>query len=228
VALFVALGGGAVAYAAGVINGSQIKNHSIAAKKLTSSAIKSLHGQTGPAGPPGPQGVPGPQGTEGTILAYDANAVTGSPTPTTVGTVLGDTYGATCTSSSGSASFRLYLQTTDGSWTADFDSITHNSIDQILADAYHTNQPAGGLSTPQIVDALIADSGGHQADRQVDFVQLSPSPGLVTWHETAITTTAPSATCHLSIQAIPESLTAVHGTPHAGPGVISHLPIHTH
>ena len=102
VALFVALGGGAVAYAAGVINGSQIKNHSIAAKKLTKSAIKSLHGQPGPAGPQGPpgaQGVQGPQGTGGTILTYDANAVAGSPSPTTVGTVLGDTYGAACTSS---------------------------------------------------------------------------------------------------------------------------------
>ena len=33
VALFLALGGGAVAYASGLINGSQIKNHSIPAKK---------------------------------------------------------------------------------------------------------------------------------------------------------------------------------------------------
>lgn len=45
IALFVALGGGA--FAAVVINGSQIKNHSIAAKKLTASAVKSLHGHPG-------------------------------------------------------------------------------------------------------------------------------------------------------------------------------------
>jgi len=51
VALFVAFGGGAAAYASGLIPGSQIKNHSIPAKKLTASAIKSLHGARGPAGP---------------------------------------------------------------------------------------------------------------------------------------------------------------------------------
>jgi hypothetical protein len=51
VALLVALGGGAAAYASGLISGSKIKNHSIPAKKLTASAIKSLHGARGPAGP---------------------------------------------------------------------------------------------------------------------------------------------------------------------------------
>jgi len=35
VALFIALGGGAAAYATGLISGSQIKDHSIAQKKLT-------------------------------------------------------------------------------------------------------------------------------------------------------------------------------------------------
>jgi hypothetical protein len=62
-ALFVALAGGA--YASGLINGSQIKNHTISAKKLTKSAVKSLHGQRGPAGPKGAQGVQGVQGVKG-------------------------------------------------------------------------------------------------------------------------------------------------------------------
>ena len=44
VALLVALGGGTAAYASGLINGSQIKNHSIATKKLTRGAIASLRG----------------------------------------------------------------------------------------------------------------------------------------------------------------------------------------
>lgn len=65
VALFIAFGGGAAAYASGLINGSQIKNHSIAAKKLTKSAIKSLHGQRGPAGPAGPTGATGATGATG-------------------------------------------------------------------------------------------------------------------------------------------------------------------
>ena len=50
IALSVALGGGA-ALASGLISGNQIVNHSIPAKKLTAAAIKTLHGQTGPAGP---------------------------------------------------------------------------------------------------------------------------------------------------------------------------------
>jgi hypothetical protein len=63
IALFVALGG--TAYASGLISGSQIKNHSIPAKKLTASAIKSLHRQRGPTGPPGPKGDSGPKGDTG-------------------------------------------------------------------------------------------------------------------------------------------------------------------
>jgi hypothetical protein len=64
VALFVALGGGA-AYASGLINGSQIKNHSIAAKKLTKSAVKSLHGLKGAAGATGATGATGTTGATG-------------------------------------------------------------------------------------------------------------------------------------------------------------------
>lgn len=64
VALFVALGGGA-AYATGLISGSQIKNHSIPAKKLTKAAIESLRGMRGPAGPTGPTGTTGATGATG-------------------------------------------------------------------------------------------------------------------------------------------------------------------
>jgi hypothetical protein len=64
-ALFIALGGGAAAYASGLINGSQIKNHSISAKKLTAKALKQLKGNRGPAGPAGIQGIQGIQGVQG-------------------------------------------------------------------------------------------------------------------------------------------------------------------
>jgi hypothetical protein len=63
-ALFVALGGGA-AWAGGLITGSQIKNHSIAKRKLTKGAVQSLRGQIGPAGVQGLQGLQGPQGPQG-------------------------------------------------------------------------------------------------------------------------------------------------------------------
>jgi hypothetical protein len=87
-ALFVALGGGA-AWASGLINGSQIKNHSISTKKLTKKAIKQLHGARGargPAGPAGATGATGPQGpagatgAPGTARAYAY--VTGGTSPT--------------------------------------------------------------------------------------------------------------------------------------------------
>jgi hypothetical protein len=75
VALFVAVGGGTVAYASGLISGAQIKNHSIATKKLTKSAINSLHGTRGPAGPPGPQGVQGPAGPSSATSTFTSGSV---------------------------------------------------------------------------------------------------------------------------------------------------------
>jgi Collagen triple helix repeat (20 copies) len=77
VALVVAVGGGTAAYASGLINGSQIKNHSIAAKKLTNSAIKSLHGQRGATGPAGAAGAAGPQGIQGPKGDTGATGLTG-------------------------------------------------------------------------------------------------------------------------------------------------------
>ncbi len=50
-ALFLALGGGAAAYASGLIPGSQISNNSIAAKMLTKSAISALKAHSEQAGP---------------------------------------------------------------------------------------------------------------------------------------------------------------------------------
>src|SRR2546430_2919001 len=63
-ALFLALGGTSFA-AASLINGSQIKKHSIAKNRLTNKAIKQLKGNRGPQGLQGPQGVPGTQGPRG-------------------------------------------------------------------------------------------------------------------------------------------------------------------
>ena len=70
IALFVALGGGAVAYASGLISGSHIKNHSIAEKKLTKKAIRQLRGHRGPRGATGAHGPQGPAGPAGTALGY--------------------------------------------------------------------------------------------------------------------------------------------------------------
>jgi len=81
IALFVALGG--TAYASGLISGAQIKNHTIAKKKLTKSAILSLRGQRGPrgyAGPTGPTGATGPGATSGGALLPDQPSAAGFTT----------------------------------------------------------------------------------------------------------------------------------------------------
>lgn len=70
-ALFVALGGTA-AWASGLISGSQIKNHSIAEKKLTKAAVKSLRGERGPAGPAGPEGPAG--GSSANLIRWNASS----------------------------------------------------------------------------------------------------------------------------------------------------------
>lgn len=64
-ALLVAFGGGGAAYARALISGSAIKNHSIAAKKLTRKAIRSLRGKRGPRGHVGPKGATGATGPTG-------------------------------------------------------------------------------------------------------------------------------------------------------------------
>jgi hypothetical protein len=68
IALFVSLGSGA--WASGLISGSHIKNHSIAAKKLTTHAVKTLHGRRGARGARGPAGAAGPAGPAGSAIAY--------------------------------------------------------------------------------------------------------------------------------------------------------------
>ena len=117
VALFIALGGGAAAYASGLISGSKIKNHSIPATKLTKSAIKSLRGK---------RGLRVPMGPGGKIVAYDATAKA-SPTTTALGTFLGDKIGASCTLRSGAVVVTVYVQTTDGSWNTDFTLLANNN-----------------------------------------------------------------------------------------------------
>jgi hypothetical protein len=201
-ALFVALGGGAVAYASGLISGSQIKNHSIAAKKLTRSAIKSLRGKRGFRGPTGPQG-PG-----GKIVTYDATA-SASPTTKTVGTFLGDTIGASCKLLSGDAVLTVYVRTSDGSWNVDYTWIANNN-GKVNSNARKIVDPAGTLTTPKAIDTRTANSGGHEADGRLDFLQLSHSPGSMIWHETASTKNS-TQTCHLSVQSFPEAITAVSG-----------------
>lgn len=205
VALFVALGGGAVAYASGLISGSQIRNHSIPARKLTRAAIRSLHGKRGQRGPAGPAG---PQGPGGKIVTYDATA-TASPTTKTLGTFLGDTIGASCKLLSGAVVLTVYVQTTDGAWNVDYAWIANNN-GTVTSNARQIKDPPGTLSTPTATDSRTANPGGHEADGRLDFLQISPSSGSMIWHETASTKNS-AKTCHLLVQSFPETITAVSG-----------------
>src|SRR5262252_10928124 len=77
-ALAVALTGTG-ASAAGLINGAQIRNHTISVAKLTPQAVHQLHGARGDTGPQGPMGNVGPVGSAGPAGAnggFDPNKVT--------------------------------------------------------------------------------------------------------------------------------------------------------
>jgi hypothetical protein len=81
-ALFIAIGGTATA-ASGLINGSKIKNNSVAGKKLKNktitkkklapATIKALKGKQGPKGNPGADGVVAPTYTEFQSVNLPAN-----------------------------------------------------------------------------------------------------------------------------------------------------------
>jgi hypothetical protein len=202
-ALFVALTGGAAAYASGLISGSQIKNHSIPTKKLTRSAITSLRGKRGVRGPAGPQG-PG-----GRIVTYDATA-SASPKTTTLGVFLDDTIGASCRLVAGAVVLTVYVQTHDGSWNVDFTLLANNN-GTVSSNARKLEYKAGKLSTLTGIDSRTANPDGHESDGRLDFLQLSPSPGSMIWHET-VSTKNSAHSCHLSVQSFPETITAVAGS----------------
>jgi hypothetical protein len=191
-ALFVALGGGAYGAVQTMISGSQIQNHSIPEVKLTTAAVAGLGG---------------------TILTYDAAAAS-FPTTKVIGTVLGDTFAATCVSSAGDADLTVYLKTAGGAWTVDYDEVGTNSGAPPMAT--HIAVPAGTLNTFQVISEQVAPTGDNEADAQYSIVQLKPLPGTVILHATATTTSAPSTkTCHLSIDASPALHTVVQGAPRA-------------
>lgn len=162
-------------------------------------------GPAGQAGPTGAAGATGPQGPGAQTLTFDASA---SPTParTTLGTVLGDTIAADCFQpAAGQAQLRMYIQTTDGSWKLDFTNITTMTGSPSTATTSNLSVPAGTVSAPTPVTSLTAGTAPAQSDEQFDFVQLAPVKGHMIWHENATTTTTPSQTCHLSVQAFPSS-----------------------
>jgi hypothetical protein len=140
------------------------------------------------------------------------NATTSDPpTITTLGTFLGDTIGAQCVTS-GSPTLFIYLKTTDGSWTYDFDQLADTGAPNPAVQIGSRDHPAGTYSSPTVVDSVSAPTLNQPTfDKQVDFLQSAPSPGFMTWHESVAQGATGPATCHLSVQAIPETLSTTSG-----------------
>jgi hypothetical protein len=177
-------------------------------KKINKKTVAALKGNRGPRGFTGAQGAPGakgaqgPQGPGGKIVTYDATP-SDSETITTLGTFLGDTIGALCDTVEGEAELEVYvLQTSDGSWNADYGEVFGADGD-VFSDAGTFRYPAGALN-----HFMVASIHANEGNDQWDFVQLGPSPGSMIWH---LQVSTASGTCHLSVQSIPETITAASG-----------------
>lgn len=172
IALFVALGG--TAYASGLISGSQIRNHSIPAKKLTRSAIETLRGHRGPAGPKGATGATGAKGATG---AVGATGSVGPAGPTSGGAVTGtggnlvgckdnieaSTSVAITTPSrlfvAGSGSYD-YLTPTSGSGTLQLDVEVFDSGNTIVGDVIGGPTQSTGSAIAVSTAGVITDGSG--------------------------------------------------------------------
>ena len=172
--------------------------------------IAGIEGRPGKEGPEGPQGNQGKEGKEGppgpgaTTITYDETAPGSSPEQL-VGTILGQTLRASCEQSeAGEAKLTIFLQTGDGSWDVDYDVMATDEEGVTTSHAHRLNVAAGTVGSPTEVEAALAKEAGKEADVQVDFVQLAPVRGRITWHVYA-KSTAESQTCHFSAQAFPSA-----------------------
>jgi len=209
VALFAALGGGA--YAAtqlprNSVGAAQLKKRAVTPAKLSPAAKTALAkrgpkgeaGERGPAGPrgdSGSKGDTGPAGPGATILNYDAVA-SASPTPQTIGTVLGDTFSAECLiPGAGEVQVKMYVLTSDGSlrWDIGTESTDAGTNE---GRASNLNVPAGTILAPTVVAGTTA-TAGNSSDHNSQVVQLAPVRGYLNVHTAA--STVGGQTCHISL-----------------------------
>src|SRR2546422_8317092 len=89
-ALFIALGGSAIAASHHFVITSTKQIKPSVLKKLRRAGPRGATGATGVQGPVGGTGTQGPQGPGATTLSYDATA-SASPSEDAIGTILGET-----------------------------------------------------------------------------------------------------------------------------------------
>jgi hypothetical protein len=237
VALFVALGGttyaatglpknsvGAKQLKKNAVTGAKIKNAAVTKSKISKATVASLRGNTGPQGPPGAKGDQGPAGPGGSILTFDANA-TASPTPTTLGTALGDTWAAECVLNSGAAELVILFKSSDGSWTWDLGQEVDSGTGSPSVEAFHFTSPAGTYSSLVPIGTDMGAAAPHDYELEDQGEQLEPVPGYLALHTTVLDTTAPSHICHMTVNAIPETVTATSGLKQSAGRTVSQLPL---
>lgn len=226
IALFVALAGGA--YAAtqlpkNSVGTAQLKKNAVTPTKLSPAAKTALatpgpkgatgaqgprgeagaRGEAGPRGDTGPKGDTGSAGPGATILNWD-EAASATPTPKTIGTVLGVTFSAECgIPGAGEAEAKVFVLPSDGSLRWDVGTeATDDSTNSVRSTS--TNVPPGSVLVPTQVAGATAASGGSQSDHNSQIVQLAPSRGYLNLHTTASTQSS-TQTCHVSVMAFPSS-----------------------
>jgi hypothetical protein len=153
------------------------------------------------------------------ILTYDASAVA-SPTPTLIGTTLGDTWYATCdTLGAAKADLKLYIQTSDGSLNIETGDVTS---DPGLPPAFAARLvlPPGTLpASPSMLADTTAQAGGTQVDVHLDLLQLGDKTrsGRILIHLNALTTATPTQACHVAIEVSSDKIARTVGSSTATP-----------
>jgi hypothetical protein len=203
IALFAAFGG--TAYASGLISGSQIKNHSISAKKLTTSAVKSFHGRRGPTGPrglqgaagaPGQKGDTGQQGPGATAFVYDQTGASAAAA-TTLGTAGPYTLSAECVEPTSG--------TTDTLLRESGPSTTLDGFDMITSGPHAVSIPSyPAHPTPAVIVSAESTSVTAVSDFY-DLLFLPSSGSRVDMRITLSATGGTTNTCHASVLWYPSS-----------------------
>ena len=217
VALFVALGGGAVAYAAGVINGSQIKNHSIASEEAHEEGDQAAARRQGrdrsPPGPPGAPGAPGEpdsQGPGGHVIDSNATAVVATRHRPRSARHSESTLGRNVRR----AASTLSRSGRDGSQLVatrrPFLAVGRSCMRSRSVGDHSRGNPALLPSS-----ARRSRRGGASVDIQYQFLQLGPARPASA-RTSATTTSAPSAPATLPSSRFPRHSPRVAGAPRAG------------